>query len=194
MNNGNINQQTEMINSIKRGGSAMQEASDQLYRLYKDDVLAKMKSTIRYRRGQQEDAMDLLQDAFVIMIDKIRYGGYQEGSLMHFWAGIANGLFKNKFKRDNRMDLYENATDFDRQDPTDPEAILEKKERKEVFDNLLNQLDEKSKNVMMLSMEGYSMKEIAEKLNLASDGMARKIKYNCKKELIRLIDELDIDF
>ncbi len=172
----------------------MEKAIDQLYRMYRDDVLYKTKSTIRYRRGQQEDAMDLIQDAFLIMIDKIRFGGYEEGSLMHFWAGIANGLFKNKFKRDNRMDLVENATDLDRIDPTDPAEQLERKERKEVFDELLDRLDPKGKDVMLLSMEGYSMKEIAKKLNLASDGMARKIKYNCKKELIKMIDDLDIDF
>lgn len=82
---------------------------------------------------------------------------------------------------------------MDRIDQDTPESDLEQKQRQEIFNQILEKTGERCKTIMTLSFEGYSMKEIAEKMNLVSEGMARKIKYNCKKELVEMVKKLNLD-
>jgi RNA polymerase sigma factor (sigma-70 family) len=193
MNNGSFNQDSELVTAIQNGGTAAERAIDILYRSYRNDVLTKVKTMIRFRRGQQEDAKDLVQDAYLILLDKICSDDYQKGSIQNFWVGIVYGLFRNKNKRDHRMTLVDENSVLDSADLNTPEFSLETKERMEYFDQLLNQVGERCKEVMKLSMAGYSMIEISTKMNLVSEGMARKIKYTCKKKLVELVKKMNLD-
>ena len=194
MNNGNFPEDSDLVEAIKQGGESMEKASSALYRRYRNTVLRKLLTTIRFRRGQQEDAEDLLHDGFLILIEKIKLDSYEPGSLPNFWNGICIGLYRNKSKRDQRTTLTDDNSQIDKIDSFDPSQRMEEKQRHGILDNFLVQLGGNCKAVMELSFAGYSMKEIANKLDLASDGMARKIKYNCKKDLIKLIKESGLEF
>jgi RNA polymerase sigma factor (sigma-70 family) len=193
MNNGSFNQDSELVTAIQNGGSAADRAIEVLYRRYRNEVLTKVKTMIRFRKGQQEDAKDLVQDAYLVLLDKIRSEDYQQGSLKNFWVGIVYGLFRNKNKRDHRTTLVDENSVLDGEDLNTPEVSLETKERMELFENLLNQIGDRCKKVMKLSIAGYSMKEIATQMDLVSEGMARKIKYTCKKKLVELVQKMNLD-
>ena len=83
---------------------------------------------------------------------------------------------------------------MDQVEHTNPETQLLSDEQKEILDELLSRLGERCKNVLKLWLNGYSMKEIASKLELTSDTMARKIKYKCKNDLMNMLDGKDFDF
>ena len=151
MNNGSFNQDSELVTAIQNGGSAADRAIEVLYRRYRNEVLTKVKTMIRFRKGQQEDAKDLVQDAYLVLLDKIRSEDYQQGSLKNFWVGIVYGLFRNKNKRDHRTTLVDENSVLDGEDLNTPEVSLETKERMELFENLLNQIGDRCKKVMKLS-------------------------------------------
>lgn len=178
----------DYVQAIRTGGSRQEHAIDCLYRAFRQDVLNMIRSYLHFRSGIQEDAPDMIQDAFLVMVEKIRDGGYNEGSLVHFWTGITKGLLRNKLKRDARMDLTDDHRQFDQQDDSSPEFILLDAEQKSTLNQILDQLGPKCKQVLLLWAGGYTMEEIAQRAELSSEAMARKTKYRCKNQLMELID------
>ena len=183
----------DFVKDIRGGGPASERATDCLYRRHRDVVLAKIKSFLRFRAGIEDDALDMAQDAFLIMIEKIRDGGYNEGSLLHFWIGITKGLLRNKLKRDARTDLTEDSQQYDKADFESPEYLLLSDERREILDQVLSKLGDRCKKVLLMWAGGYSMEEIAAALDLSSEAMARKTKYRCKNQLMELLDNTTLD-
>ena len=54
--------------------------------------------------------------------------------------------------------------------------------------NLLNQMDEKCRDILRkVYLEGYSMEAIAEELSLSGAGSARKRKFDCLQRMRKLI-------
>jgi RNA polymerase sigma factor (sigma-70 family) len=183
----------DFADAIRRGGRDCESATECLYRRYHAQALRMSGKMVSYTSGQQDEIADLLHDAFIVMIEKIRNGGYNDGALLHFWIGITKGLLRNKMKRDARMDLVEDNTQLDDEDTESPEEVLLTGEKKEAVDALLSRLGEKCKRVLLLWAGGYSMHEIADKLQLSSDAMARKTKYKCKNQLMKMLDGMTID-
>lgn len=184
----------DYVEDIRKGGSTGQQASDCLYRTYHARVLDYMQRYVGPWSGQQEDVRDLLQDAYLLMIKKIRFGGYNHGSLVHFWTGIAKGMLKNKVRRDARTDLKEDNSAFDVVDFSTPEEWVMNKEQERILMGLLESLGERCRDVLMLWAAGYSMREIVEKTGISSEAMARKTKFRCKNKLVALIKERNIDY
>lgn len=180
--------ETAYIDDIRLGGHANARAGDCLYRKYRDEVLRQIKSYLRYRAGIEDDAHDAMQDAFLVMVEKIRNGGYKEGSLLHFWIGITKGLLRNKLKRDSRLELVEDNKRFDQADHQSPEWLMMSEEQRVALHGALDRLGERCRQVLLMWAGGYSMEEIAEALGLSSEGMARKTKYHCKNQLMELLD------
>lgn len=183
----------EYVEDIRKGGPVMEHASDRLYRAYRNSVLQQIRSYLRFRAGVEDDALDMLQDAFLVMLEKIRNGGYNEGSLLHFWIGITKGLLRNKLKRDARTDLIEDNTQYDQMDFDSPEHLLLNEEKRLVLDAALSKLGERCKKALLLWAGGYTMEEIATALELSSEAMARKTKYKCKNQLMELLDQINLD-
>jgi RNA polymerase sigma factor (sigma-70 family) len=193
MNQQEYRSDADYVSAIRKGGRAGEHAVDGLYRHYRDTTLTKIRSYLRFKSGIEDDALDMAQDAFLIMIEKIRDGGYNEGSLLHFWIGITRGLLRNKHKRDARTDLTDDSQQYDNIDFESPENILLQDERREVLDQVLSRLGDRCKKVLLMWAGGYSMEEIAETLGLSSEAMARKTKYKCKNQLMELMNDINLD-
>lgn len=183
----------DFAEAIRQGGRDRDSATECLYRRYHSQALRMSGKMVSYKSGQQDDIADLLHDAFLVMVEKICHGGYNQGALLHFWIGITKGLLRNKMKRDTRTDLVDDNTRLDIEDMDSPEEVLLTGEKRQTVDALLSRLGEKCKRVLLLWAGGYSMQEIADKLELSSEAMARKTKYKCKNQLMEMLDGLDID-
>jgi RNA polymerase sigma factor (sigma-70 family) len=180
---------SDIVKAILEGGPGQDRAIDVLYRRYRVPVIKSTESYLKYRTGARDAAVDSVQDAFILMVEKIREGGYKDGSLIHFWIGITKGLLRNKLKRDARMDLTGESGKLDQVDVATPEHLLMTAERNAVVDTLLSKLGDRCKQVLLLWAGGYSMEEIAHETGLSSEGMARKVKFQCKNALMKLIGE-----
>ena len=181
------NEDHEYVHDLRAGGASYYRAVDCLYRRHRDDVLGRLQRYVGYLSGQREEMKDLVQDAFIIMVEKITGEGYNDGSLLHFWVGIAKGLLRNKVKRDARTDLVDDSLKFDDATTESPETHLLNKEKIEILDGLLSKLGERCKSVLLMWANGYSMREITAKLDFSSEVMARKTKFKCKEKLVKIV-------
>ena len=183
----------DYVKAIRQEGASGQYAADCLYRAYQARAQEYLQNYVGKWSGQHEDIRDLVQDAFLIMLKKIRFGGYNEGSLLHFWTGIAKGLLRNKVRRDSRTDLVEDNAVFEQVDLQSPESWMLAKEQHARVHSVLDMLGERCKKVLLLWAGGYSMVEIASEAGLSSEAMARKTKFKCKKKLVELVDQKGLE-
>lgn len=194
MNRSHYETDEEFVLAIRAGGHRNAHAVDILYRTHMNTVVQQVQRYVGYKSRQLGDVRDLAQDAFIIMEEKIRLGGYNDGSLLHFWIGIAKGLLRNKMKKDAKTNLVDDTLQFDKVDGESPESLLVDQQRAEMLDALLDELGTRCKEVLKLWSRSYSMREITEIVGFSSEAMARKTKFKCKKKLIDLLDSRDIDF
>jgi RNA polymerase sigma factor (sigma-70 family) len=115
------------------------------------------------------DAQDTLHEGFLKIFEKIgqfESRGAFEGWIRRIMVNTALEKFRNKYKI---IELQENITDFDSQDEHDISGNLTVQEIMKMIDELSPQY----KIVFNLyAIEGYSHKEISEKLNI-SEGTSK---------------------
>lgn len=184
----------DYVKAIRAGGRQNALSVDCLYRSYSDKVVNQLQRYVGYRSRQRDYVQDLAQDAFIILEEKVRLGGYNDGSLLHFWIGIAKGLLRNKIKKDSKTSLVDDTLQFDKADGESPESLLVDQQTAEILDVLLDKLGPRCKEVLTLWSRSYSMREIKELVGFSSEAMARKTKFKCKQKLIDLLDSTHIEF
>ncbi len=154
----------------------------------------KIKSTIRSyvknNSGQDDDANTIFHDAIIIFVKKVyTQSDFQlEKGVEAYLYGIAKNLWANTLRsRSNNRNLeIENQPTLASEEDTLVKLLSA--ERKTLLEKVLATLGDKCRQVLIYWSYGSSMKEIAEKLNYTSDGMARKKKHQCVQKLKALIN------
>lgn len=173
----------DYIPEIQAGGAGADRAISCLYLKYRQRTYTYMNNLISKHPEYKGLADDLVQDSFIIMVDKIRVHGLSVNSLAGYWIGISKMLFLNQLKKDKRIIYVNEAEEYYGYEELTPESILFEKEEQYKLENAFAQLGPKCQEVLMLWLNQYSMAEIAQKMNLSSDAMARKVKFDCFKKL-----------
>ncbi|NNF02556.1 MAG: sigma-70 family RNA polymerase sigma factor [Bacteroidia bacterium] len=170
-----------IIKAIENGGSQLESV---MLHFYKDSAIrAKVYYFIKQNNGNIHDAEDIFQDGMKNLIISVRSKRYKAtGSVEAYIFATCRNLWYKKFKNKIREkpDVEINYTVED----LDPLMVLEKKEKLQVVDELMGKLGDKCRRVLELWNLDYSMKEIAEKLEYKSEGMARKKKHECLQKLL----------
>lgn len=179
----NYHQDKDFILDIQAGGIDADRAISCLYLKYRQRTYSFMSKLILKHPAYKGVAEDLVQDSYIIMVDKIRKQGFDVKSLAGYWIGISKMLFLNQLKKDRRI-VYVNETEeyYGYEDLT-PESILFEKEEQYNLEDAFARLGPRCKEILMLWLDQYAMVEIAEKMNLSSAAMARKVKFDCFKKL-----------
>jgi RNA polymerase sigma factor (sigma-70 family) len=173
----------DYISEIQAGGSDADRAISCLYLKYRDETTDYISRLIRRNPVYKGVPEDLVQDSFIIMVDKIREHRFSIKSLGGYWIGIAKLLFLNQLKKDKRIIYVNEIEEYYGYEDLTPESILCEKEDDYKLENAFAQLGPKCKEVLMLWLNHYTMAEIAQKMNLSSDAMARKVKFECFRKL-----------
>ncbi len=184
----------EYVIALRSGGRNRDRATDCLYRRDRRQVVIGLQRFVGYNSGQHDEVKDLAQDAFIVMVEKICDGGYNDGSLLHFWIGIAKGYLRNKVKRDARMNLVDDPLQFDGMDIESPESLMISLQQREILDKMLDAIGERCKRVLMMWARDYSMREITLELDFSSEAMARKTKFKCKHKLVAKMKDVHFEF
>ncbi len=184
----------EYVIALRSGGRNRDRATDCLYRRDRRQVVIGLQRFVGYNSGQHDEVKDLAQDAFIVMVEKICDGGYNDGSLLHFWIGIAKGYLRNKVKRDARMNLVDDPLQFDGMDIESPESLMISLQQREILDRMLDAIGERCKRVLMMWARDYSMREITSELDFSSEAMARKTKFKCKHKLVAMMKDVHFEF
>lgn len=174
------------IHSIQTGGRERETA---LKNLYQDQHLRKL--IFRFvdrQKGNPADAWDLYHDAIIVLDRKIRQKKvFAIENVSKYLYGISRLLWKNKVRSAARTQLTAEQHLLDEVFYHSPDLLCEEKEQKSQIEELYNCLDEKGGQVMSLWQASYSMREIANKLELSSEGLARKYKYRSHKKLLKIV-------
>lgn len=139
--------------------------------------------------GDHDDAEDMVQEALVILWEKVRSGRFEHSAkLSTFLFATVKNLWSRKLARNRR----EKRETFEEVDPPDDQAsTLETLIESETIDQVrraLEQLGEQCRKILLLFYwEERTMEEIAMTMGFANADTVKSKKYQCKKSLERLL-------
>lgn len=179
------------ITDIKSGGSLKDKAIKKLYLYLKNSGSEKIiYHQIRYKKANIEDAQDLFHEAFIILMEKIEHGEHQEQfSVRNYLLGIAKNLWNNKLNSLKKEPTTDDFSAFEDWESISCEGEFLADEKKSLIRGILDILDEKCKKILLLWMNSYKMEEIAARLELSSEKIARKYRYRCHKKLMQQLEK-----
>lgn len=184
----------DYIPEIQSGGERGEVAMSCLYLKYRKRTYTYMHHLISRHPQFKGTPDDLIHDAFIIMLDKIRQDALDVKSLGGYWIGISKMLFLNQLKKDRRIVVTNDLDETYGYEFNTPESILFDQEEHYALENAFGQLGPRCREILMLWIHEYSMVEIAKKMNLSSDAMARKIKFDCFNKLKQLVKDGNTSF
>jgi RNA polymerase sigma factor (sigma-70 family) len=145
---------------------------------------------IMRNNGTADDAADVLQDALIVLWERVRVGRYEHtAALGSFLYGTARNLWLRRLARARReqpANLQEDS--IAAEDPSPLDQIVDD-EQSGAIRLALEKLGDPCRTLLILFYwEDASMDEIARKLGLANASTAKSKKYQCKEQLKRLIE------
>jgi RNA polymerase sigma factor (sigma-70 family) len=150
-------------------------------------------SFVSKNSGSRDDADDLLQEALVILWERVRSGRFEHRSrLSTFIYAVARNLWSQRLRRKG----HEVSAEIDPEEhpdlsPSVLEMMIEAEHVSTVRD-ALQKIGEQCRNLLLLFYwEELSMNEIAERLGFANAETAKAKKYQCKKSLEKVLGELE---
>jgi RNA polymerase sigma factor (sigma-70 family) len=145
---------------------------------------------IMRNNGTADDAADVLQDALIVLWERVRAGRYEHtAALGSFLYATARNLWLRRLARARReqpADLQEDS--IAHEDPSALDQMVDD-EQNTAIRLALEKLGDPCRALLILFYwEDASMDEIARKLGLANAATAKSKKYQCKEQLKRLIE------
>ncbi|MEW6512005.1 MAG: sigma-70 family RNA polymerase sigma factor [Bacteroidota bacterium] len=172
-----------ILDRIRKGDEG---ALADLYRANRRPVAA----LVRQHRGTSEDAEDVLQEAIVVLWERVKTGRFEyKAKLGTFIYATAKNIWIRRLARSRREPAAAEGNGENPGIDPDPLEILMDDEETRIVRNALEKLGEPCKEVLLLFYwEELSMEEIASRLGFANADTAKSKKYQCKKALERLLE------
>ena len=138
--------------------------------------------------GTSDDAIDIFQDAIVILCKQIKLGRYNtKYDIAGFLYSVSRNLWINKAKKDNRqIELPENYEEKEAYDFTD-DIITNQKAK--ILQKVIRELGKKCFELLQLALyQNLSGEEICKKMGFATVNAVKTQKYKCKQKLMKMIE------
>ncbi|MCB0608556.1 MAG: sigma-70 family RNA polymerase sigma factor [Lewinellaceae bacterium] len=177
-----------LIEGILKGGTARQQAIKVIYHL--ESLRDKVVWYVQQNNGNRDDGLDMFHEGIIVLDRNIREQKFRgDSSLSLYLYAICRFLWMNQLRKNQKVELKEDHSGMDEPNEETPEIALISEERQHLFRKLLGTLGEKCRKVLEMWQLSYSMEEIAEKMGLSSEKMARKSKYRCMQSLIEMVKQ-----
>lgn len=179
---------TELLNLIRSGKEGRDAVIRKLY--YDDSLINRIHGVIRKYGGKKEDFEEIFNTTLMQFVKSVVRNKDLEFStdISSYLCGIAKYVWLGELKKRNKHHTFNIEDQFDLADDYTPETLLIDHSKKEIIHNLLHRLGHNCKEVLMYWANGYKMSEIAKLMNYKSEGMVRKKKHNCFKELLLTVE------
>lgn len=177
----------ELVDLISREKD-LNAAISFIYQQYSNSV----SSFITNHGGTVQDAEDIFQETVVAFLNIVKNGKYRaESSIKTFIVSVAKNIWYNEIKKressQNREKIFETSKDLKEADIS---HYIADREAKQKFRELLNQLDESCKKILLLFYyENLSMKEIVDHMHYENEQVVRNKKYKCLQHLTALVKQ-----
>ena len=180
-----LSEDSRLLERIRHGDE------DALVRLFETNRTA-ITAYVTHNRGTEADARELLQDAIVILWERVRANRFEQtAKLSTFLYGVVKNLWLRRLARARREQPQEidpeRAQDFT---PTLLDQMIEREEAEAVQAALRKIGDTCRKLLTLFYWEERSMDEIAAMMGFANSNTAKAKKYQCKKALEQVLKDV----
>jgi RNA polymerase sigma factor (sigma-70 family) len=175
----------EIVDAIKVG-----KANDVLRFLYSTTQM-KIRSWILKNNGNEEEVQDIFQDAVIAFYDFVLAGKFSEGkSVDAFIFSIGRNLWINRVNQKNKIvggsEVIEKLGEVSEDD--NYIQSQEKVERAEKLEGYLNQLGERCRELLTLSIfNKMRMDDISLQMGFSNANAAKTKNYKCKQRLMKIM-------
>ena len=157
-------------------------------------TLPKIKSLIHKMNGSEDDALDIFQEAVIILFRQVKLNKMTEvANLDGFLYRVSKNLFLNKLRQTNRFVEFNDRMDY----PEEPsvERHLFMKESENDLMTLFNKIGDKCRELLKaLIFDELNYEEAAVRFGMASGEVVKTQKFRCKKKLEALLEENPVLF
>lgn len=150
--------------------------------------------TIRYlikkNTGNDEDAEDVFQESLIVILKNVQKEDfYLSCSFLTYLYSISRNLWMQKLKTKMRetvnFDLIEEF--FNIPETSNPETAEAEQMKYRIYREHFNAMEKDCQRILLLSLQKFSSRDIAETMGYGSDDYAKTKKYNCKERLKKSI-------
>ena len=145
---------------------------------------------VSYNNGEADDAKDLIQQAMLIVFQKVRSNEFE---LTCSFKTYLYSICKNLWLKELRKKKVENRISLDPDEMEEVELFIEVENEYDysiqyfLYRWHFHNLSTICKDLLKMTLAKVSYDEIAERLRLSDGEIARKKKYRCKELLIKRI-------
>ncbi len=182
------NADENILTSLRSTDSrVVDQAFIQLYKLAFDAI----SRFIQRNSGTLSDAEDIFQDSLVVLYNQIKQGELKLNcTIKTYLYSICRNLWLKRLRKGKKEVAL---TDQMETIPINPEHLedIDGDERSHTIAKLLGSLGEDCRDILLhFYFERMSMREIARKMNLSSEQVAKNKKSNCMKNLKKKIADV----
>ena len=173
-----LNDDSKFLDALRNGD---EEALVELFHRNRRPIT----SLVTRNQGTADDAEDILQEAVVVLWERVRAGTFEyQAKLSTFLYATAKNIWFRRLARQRReLPSIDEAFDAATIDP-DPLEELEENERILAVQKAMEKIGNPCRDLLLLFYwEERSMEEIALALGFANADTVKSKKYQCKKTL-----------
>lgn len=171
----------EYIEGIKTGDA-------RVLRLIYTNFLPRIVQKIRSTGGTTDDAKDIFQDALLVIYEKSKKADFRlTSSFYTLLYGICRNILGNRLQKRSSTNELAMPEDKDYKADDDIQELIQQEEQDKVFWAAFKKLGADCQQIMRLFFEKVKMAEIVERLGLSSVSYAKKHKFQCKEQLVKLV-------
>lgn len=143
---------------------------------------------VRQQGGSEDDARDVFQEATVVLYHKAQQPGFSiDFQFNTYFTAVCRNIWMNRRTKKSASDVTIGDDDKLFSDAVNLELDYISMERQQLFDAAFLQLGEDCQKLLRLFFEKTPMTDIAEQMGFASEGYARRRKFQCKDYLVELV-------
>jgi len=178
-----LTEDARLLDGIRRGD---EETLVLLYRLCDGPV----RRYVAANNGTQDDADDMLQEALVILWERVRDGRFEyTARLSTFVVGTVRNLWLRRLARARREFPSHGTVEMAADPGNSPLDTMIDGERARAVHDALQKIGEPCRTILLLFYwEQSTMDEIASRLGFANAETAKARKYQCKKSLQQILN------
>ncbi len=185
----------EIVDNIQQGGAARRKGEEQLFNSYSYFI----KEGISKYSFSEDDAFDVYSDTILTTINTLTNGSFEGRSslktyIYKIYHNKSVDLLRKKTTNKNSVHQTASITDmlFNISDTAKPvvERLIEKSDWS-YLKQKLSELGENCKQILLLSTEGYTDKEIAVSLEFKTADVVKTSRLRCLDRLRKLYKSKD---
>lgn len=154
-----------------------------------DDFFPRIKLFILKNSGNEQDAQDVFQEAIMIIYTKASKPDFALSCAFYTYLhSISRNIWLHQLREKRKLSVTY-SPDWEYIGQTDFEETLIEQEQFSLYWKKFKALGADCRKLLDLFFQGKPMTEITLKMGYGSPGYARKRKFQCKEQLLKMISE-----